>query len=332
MQTGAMFAFNSHFNFGLLFVAFILLGIGATGLRAFSTRYARPSLHVLAVPLLFLVTKGLDPRSGFPSLATDNSPLMKEARQAARRDKQAPRKKFLLFEHHLWPLATGIAIALERNGYRFRVSREWVVMFGEDNDGSLTKELAAGKVALWRLRTPGEDGRVISTSVPAIDPAGAEISFAGGEANAAKFAPVGWDVSTGGHSWSTASRGIVYFAAVPATSDVIIKVLVFPADFSGKKPQRVGIKFNDGAIQQFDVWKEGTLEMRVPAETWNQRAHATLLFEFPDAISPAAVGFSGDHRPISCGFIRITFEPAPAADERSGGQASTTAPAALTES
>ena len=313
LQNGAMFAFNSHFNFCLLFVPFILLGIAIASIPDIAARYPRPLLYALSVPLLVLVTKDLNLRSSFPSLADDNARLVAETRRAARQDKQAARTKFLIFEHHLWPQATGIGVALERYDYGFRVSPGWRIMFGAEHVADITKALPAGKVALWWLRSAPPPGEPMIANSPAeIDPAGSEITFAGENVNASRFAPLGWDISSGSYSWSSWPKGLIYFTARPAAADVTVNLHVFPADFSGKKPQRMRVRFNNGLAQQFEVWEESVLAMQITADEWNSRAHGTLSFEFPDAISPSAVGVSEDPRPISVGFTKITFEPVPA--------------------
>ena len=313
LQNGAMFAFNSHFNFGLLFLPFILLGIGIASLPDLAARYPRPLVYAFAVPLLLLVTKDMNLRSDFPSLVNDNAALVAETRRAARQDRQAAKAKFLIFDHHLWPQATGVAIALERYDRKFRIPPAWRIMFGAQHVADITKALPAGKVALWWLRSappPGEP--MISNSPAEIDPAGTEITFGGANVNASRFAPLGWDISTGAYSWSTWPKGLIYFAARPAAADVRVNLHVFPADFSGRKPQRMRVRFNNGPAQEFEVWEESVLAMQITADEWNRRAHGTLSFEFPDAISPSAVGASEDSRPISIGFTRITFEPVPA--------------------
>ena len=311
MQTGEMFAFNSHFNFGLLFVPFILVGIGASSLRLFQRRYAQPFFYAASVPMLVLTTKNLDLRSDFPSLANDNSALNTEARRAARRDRQPSKTKYLIFEHGLWPVATGVAIALERYGYEFRVGPEWAFMFGKRNVADIGKVLPAGEVAVWRLHRPvPPETRVILPALATIDPAGAAISFAGEGANARHFVMTGWDVSTGPYSWSTEPKGLIYFTAARAVTDVEIDLHVFPAELPGKEFQRMKVAFNDGPPHHFEVWRESVLTMRISAEEWNRRSHGILAFEFLDARSRADAGVSADRRRISCAFTLITFRSA----------------------
>ena len=311
MQTGQMFGFNSHFNFGLLFVPFILLGIGASSLRFFQRRFAQPFLYALCVPMLVLVTKDLDLRSDFPSLANDNSALNTEVRRAARRDRQPSRTKYLIFDHSLWPVATGIAVALQRYGYEFRVGPEWAFMFGEGNGADLVQALPAGQVAVWRLHRPAApETRVILPAVATIDPAGSAISFAGEGANASHFVLTGWDVSTGPYSWSTERKGLIYFTAARAVADVEIELHVFPAYTPGKEFHRMKVAFNGGRAHDFEVRRESVLTMRVPAEEWNRRSHGVLAFDFLDALSPAEWAVSADRRRVSCAFTLITFRSA----------------------
>lgn len=158
LQNGGMFAFNSHFNFGLLFVPFILLAIGIAALPDLDARFPAPLLYGFAAALLVLVTKDFDLRSDFPSLA-EITRLVETAHRAAHEDKQASRTKFLMFEHHLWPQATGIGLALQRYGYQFRVEPGWHVMFGDRHVVLVSRFLDA----LSRLAAGvSDDPRVLS--------------------------------------------------------------------------------------------------------------------------------------------------------------------------
>jgi hypothetical protein len=308
MQDHEMFGFNAYFYFGLLFVPFILLAIViASRSKPASTGYLSPLLYLIALALGFATARSWSWHTNLPTAPSGTEAMVAAVRQAAVADRQGPRTKFLSFEHDAWEWAAGVALALERFGYESAVSPEWSPIFGAKHAADLSSSLRHGEVALWRVKSPAGGGEWVSNSIPPINPSKDEITFSGPDANARAFAVEGWEVSTGPFSWSTKKSALLYFMALPASSDVEIDFHVFPFSFSTARIQRMVITLNNGASRSFEVTQDGVYSLRVPAQIWNNRAGATLAFEFPDAISPKQVGESGDERLLGCGFIRIGF-------------------------
>ena len=310
LQNGEMFGFNSYFNFALLFVPWMLLALAFVGLPRFSTPSLRGVVYVIAFFLLAFASKEFSWSSDFPSRPSDTKRLVEQVRLAVAQDQQAPRTKFLLFEHEQWPLAMSAALTLERLGYDYRVSPEWAYMFDAQRGAAPTKALANGETALWRIEAPaGKQDNWIFASPPAVDPTGAEISFSGSNPNAGRFVVSGWEVTGGPFSWSTAQTALLCFTALPAASDVEIEMDVFPSDFSPTKTQRVSVSWNGAEAQHFLVDQNSPITYRVPADTWNRQPFVALTFEFPDAVSPQALGLSADARLLGCKFRRLVFHP-----------------------
>jgi hypothetical protein len=311
LQNAEMFAFNAHFNFALLFLPFILAAISLVFFHPLRpVNWLRPILYFAAFALGTEAATNWHGDLTPPTAPSGTEPMVETIWQAALKDPPKQRTKFLLFEHDNWDWAAGVALALERYGFDYAVPRQWSFIFGNKHVAGLPSSLKRGDVALWTVKSPAVAGENwISNSVPQIDPAQAEITFSGAEANAQAFVIEGWDVSTGSFSWSTQKTALLYFRASPASHDVQIDFEVFPYNFSTNRVQRVSISFNNEPPESFDVTQRSILSTRLPATLWNRSHYAMLSFEFPDAISPREVGESTDGRLLGCGFIRIDFHP-----------------------
>ena len=306
---GQMFAFNSYFNYGLLFVPFILLAIAVASMTWLQRApYLNHALMVLSVPVGLLAARNFAWSSDFPTISRDTKPWFEQVRRAALADKQGVPIKFLSFEHGDWPWAAGVALALQRIGYDYAVSWDWLFMFDSQHVAHLTDVLSQQKAALWKIRSPAVAGDAwLFYTPPLVNPVDSEISFSGPEPNAKAFVVSGWDVSTGPFSWSIGNSGLLYFAVLPAPADVKVELEVFPEEFSNNKTQRMSVSFNGTPLRSFQVSQRSILKLLIPTEKWNSRPTASMTFQFPDAISPSAAGVSADQRMLGCGFVRISF-------------------------
>ncbi len=306
---GQMFAFNSYFNYALLFLPFILLAIAlATLPRLQHATYISRGLLIISVPLWLMTARNFTWASDFPTMSRETKTWFDQIRHAARSDKQGVPVKFLSFEHADWPWAAGVALALQRIGRDYAVSQDWAFMFDDEHVANVTETLAKHTTAFWKIRSPAVAGQDwVSYTPPSVNPAGSEISFSGPEPNAKAYVISGWDISPGPFSWSTGNSGLLYFTAVPATAAVEVEFEVFPEEFSAPKTQRISISFNDTPLQSFQVSQRSVLKLRIPSEKWNSRSVALMAFQFPDGVSPSAAGVSADPRILGCGFIRINF-------------------------
>lgn len=311
MQDHEMFVFNAYFYFGLLFVPFILLAIvAAFALENVPTRYLKPALYFAAITFGLATTRSWSWQTNLPTAPAGTKEMVAVIRQTAATDRQGARTKFLSFEHEAWGWAAGVALALKRIGYDYAIPPEWSFILGAKHAADLSSSLRRGEIALWRVRSPVGGGDWVSNSVPSINPAKDEIRFSGPEANARDFAIEGWDPSTGRFFWNTQKSALLYFLALPASSDVQIDFHIFPFTLpTVSMIQRVAITFNNGTTKSFEVMPDGTYSLRIPAEIWNSRAGATLAFESPEAISPKTPGAPIDSGQVSAGFVRISFGP-----------------------
>jgi len=307
--TGQMFAFNSYFNYGLLFVPFILVAVALATLPWLQrATYISRALLIVSIPLGLLAARNFNWSSDIPTISRDTKIWSDQVRTAAQADKQGVLVKFLSFEHSDWPWAAGVALALQRSGCDYAVPEGWEFMFDSKHVANLTDALTRHAAALWKVRSPAVAGQNwISYTPPSVNPADSEISFSGPGANAKDFVISGWDVSTGPFSWSTGNSGLLYFTVLPASADVEVEVEVFPEEFSSPKTQRMSVSFNNALLQSFQISQRSVLKLRIPAQQWNSRAVASMAFQFPDAISPSAAGVSADPRILGCGFVRISF-------------------------
>jgi len=314
-QNAEMFAFNAYFSFGLLFVPFILLAISLVSWgEVRSAGNVRLLLCAVAIALGIGTAKSWTQNPNLHGAPSGTKEMVEKIRQNAVEDQQKAGTKFLSFEHDVWPWAVGVALVLDRAGYGYAIPANWAFIFGAHHTADLPVSLRRGDVALWRIKSPAAAGdKWISSSLPSINPAQAEIIFSGTEANASAFVIGGWDVSTGSFSWSTEKTALLYFSAFPSSSDVEIIFHLFPYTYSARKSQRLTISFNEEFVQSFQISEKSALSIRVPMEVWNRRSSATLAFEFPDAISPLAAGESADSRMLDCGFVRIEFRSSPSA-------------------
>ena len=317
LQNGPMFNFNSYFNFGLIFVAVILVVIGTCSYLA-GPFNRRTGIALGSAAILLYLTTAYSWRCHIAFRDLNQVTEFTGLKEFAQKDGKTV--KFLKFNHPDWPWVAGVALALERLGYGFAVAPRWEFMFGAEHRLNPPDVIREHGMAVWNFGPETENigsfrlatGLSISRSaLQPINPRNGEITFAGPNANAAPYVVDGWDVSNGPFSWSTSKIGLFYFQPERANSDVNVAIELFPAKFSKKKSQRVGISFNNTLRENHHVAGRKTLNIRIPQTVWNQRPEALLLFEFPDAISPLAAGVSSDPRVISCGFTRITFQETP---------------------
>jgi hypothetical protein len=306
---GEMFAFNSYFNYGLLFVPFILVAIAVATLpRLQRSTYISGTLLILSVPLWVLAARNFSWSSDFPTISRGTKTWFDQIGRAARADKQGSSVKFLSFAHSDWPWAAGIALALQRIGCDYAISQDWSFMFDAPHVTNAMEALPQQEISFWKVRSPAVAGENwISYMPPSLDPANSEISFSGPDSNAQSFVVTGWDVSTGSFSWSTGNSGLLYFSVLPAVADVEVAFEVFPEEFSPTKTHRMSVSFNGTSPELFQVSQRSVLKLRIPAEKWNSRGVANMIFQFPDAISPSAAGVSADTRILGFGFVRIRF-------------------------
>ena len=314
MQSGPMYAFNSHFAFALLFVPMIVAAVAiARVIGARSAHRLAPFALMLAIPAF--VASTYDWRV-WPRLSP--GPAFKELAPVAKSEPH--RKKFLLFPGHEWPWAIGIALQLRRLGMDYRVERQWGFMFGEKKTLSVASALRSTEMQLWEI---GADpatrsgfqlggGPFVATLPRRLNPNATEIRFDGEAANVKEFAAAGWGVTDEPHAVTNARRAVLYFSPLPANWDVEVTLDIFPAALRSDPPQRILVSFNGERLHESAVSSAVLLKVIVPAALWNAGEAATLLFEFPDAVSPRELGISAEEQRAAFGFRSISFRELPA--------------------
>ena len=312
MQADEMFAFNSHFAFGLFFVPLILSAIAIC--EKTSERIAgavAPGAFLVAVPLI--ATSAYD---GGAAPLVSTGPAFQELAAAAKSEPH--RKKFLRFQTHDWPWAIGSALALRRLGMDYRVEPKWGFMFGVNKTASLARSIRTNRMAIWQLGADPAKRKgfqltselFVATSPAALAP-NAEIRFAGEGQNAAEWASDGWELSTGPFSSSVKKTAVLYFQPLPAAGDVEMTLDAVPQTLPALPAQRMIVSMHGHQLADVTLSSAAELYMVIPAGLWNARETATVLFEFPTARSPAELGVGSDWRRLGFGFRRISFRELP---------------------
>jgi hypothetical protein len=316
LQNGEMFNFNSFFNFGLLFVAIILLLIDVSSRAGVKTgRRFAPALYVLAIPLFVATARSWHFDRGDLCVVVTRPPELATFAQA-----EGNRTKFISFEHDMWPWAAAVALALQRLGFDYAITQDWAFMLGPEHVTDSVTALEKERMPIWKLSRSGAGragfpltgGVFVATSAPRLDPTGTELRFDGQNANAQSYAVTGWSFSNSNEPfiWSDAKVSLLYFRPLPASADVEIVFNVFPGTFPTVGSQRMMVSFNNELSASYTLSAAQTLVWRVPAAAWNRRSPAFIAFHFPDAVAPSALHLSRDPRLIGYGFKSIGFREA----------------------
>lgn len=161
-----------------------------------------------------------------------------------------------------------------------------------------------------------EDGRWLGLAVENILIAelpfyrwGTSIRF-GYRGNAPRYQWEGWSVPEGEFTWSDGEEAVLLLSTTPAEKDLRLKAFLF-AYFPEEalEQQRIEVQVN-GRIAGRWVIGERTmqeLELSIPRE-WVQDNLLELVFRFPDAVSPSALGTGADGRTLGAGFYTIVIE------------------------
>lgn len=306
LQMDALLEFNSHFNFAILFLVFILLGIGIASLPLLThAKRLSGGVFAISLPLMFYASRNMSSQPDFPSQPPLTVELREYIRQAALNDPQRARAKFLLFDD--WGEAARVGLTLTRLRYPFRVPAGWEPVFGRDKGVDLHRALSNPGYAIWKIKNASFGPGWLHTDVKEINPRGGEILFSTPRANAQEFLTSGWDISCGPYSWSVDTVGVIRFTPLPTQTDVRIECELA----SASEAQGMVMTFNGGPSKAFDVYGATIASLDVPASVWNERPAAVLKFDFPTAMSPLARGTSADPRQLGCAFVRIRFTPTP---------------------
>ena len=284
LQNGSMFNFNGFFNFGLIFILLILVAaVLCDAIPAKASRTLSIGLALIGLLLFVPVTRGWRLASDLPAISYAST-LSSGLASAAQAD--GARTKFLVFPHGDWPRAIGVALALERLGYNYAISPDWAFMFGRDHARTLAEAVNEDDLAVWKFTTPAasltgvmlNDGAFISTFGAPLDPGGAEVRFAGPEANAAQYVVAGWNLAEDKAGQMTEDFGVLQFRPVQTAQDVECSIRFTSDDSaSGLQPPALSVRLNRLELARVEGDPGGKVTFRIPRESWNRSGLARLL-------------------------------------------------------
>ena len=315
-QDGGFTPFNSYFNFGLIFVVVIMLAMQAD---RFLATWRRPlvtfvaSASALAAAWIFIHPQ-IEPDSIGREISR-NLPTLLHA-------DPIPESAKLLefgFVDGDWYETVTLARALQRLGRQFYVDPWWIVMFGKEqlfeNQGHL---LEKNQVSRWRIakreRFPDalpltQEFGIVFPKAPALSPLPATISFLdNGSHNPFVFFGIYRETEDGLGAWTEAKVAALEFYSTPQEHDVLVEL-----EASGfgihKRPQRAIFIVNGTNIAEWQFHQLSTCTARIPSHVWNLHDPVRIVFDLPDARSPARLRGADDRRLLGLSLRRLSFTP-----------------------
>lgn len=313
LQTGPLYNFNSHFNFGLLFVPLILLALLIAERKRLVVSALASSCYVLTALVIFVgAARSWHFDSEFGNVSS-NLVKVKEVKETAAGSLPGP--IFLSFGHDKWPLVVGVAVELRRLGFSYAVPAEEALIFGRKNVRTISQAVTTDHLTVWDFAprlgpTKGfvGPGNLFASVLPSvIEPVETQIRFCGEDLDAGQFAMWGWALSTGPYSWSVGPSAVMYVRPSSTNHDVEMLVNAFPFTPPELPAQRLTVRFNETQLTEEQQTGVAGLRFVVPRDLWNRSKAATITFEFPDAASPLALGVSADPRELGYGFKSVQF-------------------------
>lgn len=312
LQNGTMVSFNSHFNYGLIFILLVLFGvIICQWLPQRPGRLVSITFTMLGLLLFVPVTRGWRLDLDMPALAF--LPKLSDGLATAARADGRP-TKFLQFPHPEWPRAISVALALRRLNYDYVVSPDWAFMFGRAHARSMEQAATSDDVAVWSFGQtsaagPGfalKDGSFVVTARPLLDPTRGEIRFAGGDANAPQYVLTGWKTAGPEAGRLGGSVGVIEFRPIRTAQDVELTVgLTGPNSPASSADRQLTIRFDGQELVQAPASVDGKVSVRVPRELWNRDGVARLVFQV-NPVSQSANGAAALSAP-AISFDKIIF-------------------------
>lgn len=308
--------FNSYFNSGLNFVAVIMLAMQASRFliswrRTLVTFVA--SVSALAAAWIFLRAQ-IEPDSRGREIA-ENLPTLLRA-------DPIPESAKLLefgFVDGDWYETVTLARALQRLGQQFYVDPWWIVMFGKEqlieDQGHL---LEKNQVSRWRIakrdRFPDalpltQEFGIVFPQAPALSSLPATISFLdNGSHNPFVFFGIYRETEEDLGAWTEARVAALEFYAERQEHDIGVEL-----EASGfgiqKRPQRANFVVNGMTVAEWQIRQLSTCTARIPSQVWNLHNPVRIVFELPDARSPARLRGSDDRRLLGLSLRRLSFSP-----------------------
>jgi hypothetical protein len=320
IQRGKMYYYNAFFNYSIYFFAALITAAVVVRLAQcwVESRWHNPglgawerSLAALATVLsltLFIGWMKIDDNTWKVHLATHESVARVLSDGGARGKTQ-----FLDFPQPAWPLAAGMALQMERAGWKFAVPDRWRIAFGPEYPPRVDLgRLAGTDYGKWTLFVPGaaaaadtfaktslplEDGVSLTTDQPpalAPDRGGAASLVLRINVPSSAFEITGWDGAEVWGEWTNANIAVLTFPVAPVREDVDLNLNVFPfLDAAhGLSAQRLRVSLNGvpiGPELRLDLRDQPPIDLIIPKAVWNRASanagsKAMLELDLPDAI------------------------------------------------
>jgi hypothetical protein len=219
-----------------------------------------------------------------------------------------------------WYEAATLARAFQRRGIEFRVHPTWRFMFGDDKvfTGS-GEDLVRGAYSVWHVvprRPPAAGVHVLNRECSVIFPAEARLERFPIKLNFSleqnrSIPTVGISGAEDGWTWTEGKVAGILFHGPEASADITLTLeaaAYMPKETT--RPQRAILSINGTTIgSESFAGEDRTVTFPIPREVWNRQQPRVIHFDLPDALSPAAIGSSGDQRELGLRLRRVAIAP-----------------------
>ena len=117
--------------------------------------------------------------------------------------------------------------------------------------------------------------------------------------------PSGWSHAEPAYTWSDGRQGVLELEAPPEHRDVLVRLAYVPFLHGPVVRQRFRIAHDHRPIGDFTATATGEATVVILAPPSGRRA-LRLIWEFPDAASPAELGLAGDYRKLAIALVSVT--------------------------
>jgi hypothetical protein len=311
MQTGAMFEFNSHFNYAVIY-ALLLLACAAVSRLL-------PNRGSLYVGIVCCAGGAVGLWQGVRAPVSINAavkPWIAATAAALQADPHSGTRKLLVFAHDDWIDVATTALALQRGSDRYLVDGNWSFMFGrQDTFAPPSPDFDLQGISVWRFthqplpghHWPMPNGLFVNFDPLPLDPAGFTLEF-GHHGNAQPYVLLGLAVTTADSAWTTLPIAALQFSSPAVSRDVIITIQANPHLIPGFiDTQPMDLFVNRRKVGSVVLVSPQTTTFRVPAEVWNLTPTVTMALSFPRADSLLQLGLTRDPRKFAWMIQRMTF-------------------------
>jgi hypothetical protein len=135
-----------------------------------------------------------------------------------------------------------------------------------------------------------------------------------GDPASADYLPEGWDRPLAGARWSTAREAVLAFS-LDVQQPLVLRLRAAPYLVDGRiERQRVRVSLNGTPLGEWALSERGAAQLSLPVPTTVLALRNLLVFEFPDARSPASLGQGRKRVPRAISLEWIELTPATPVD------------------